>query len=356
MFRNEKNKKSFANNEKKKLNNIFEYINNEENEENDEEINNKIVTVEKKKSNNLFEYTYDEENEEINEHVVEKKTNIVIEKQVVDNDKIVTVKKNIIIEKRIDNENIVEKKNIIIEKWQVLKKKNKNILIEETETETETENDKKLLVEKNENKYLIEQDINTLVYINEYNFKNKWNVLIHYNFDKNWKLESYLFLMNIINNQNFWEFFNNFENLNYIDNQFFVMKDKCSPMWEDLPNGANIVMSIKTLKVSSVIDIWINICAKFFTNYIDTDKLYVKGIVFNMKYDLINIKIIVDNPGTEDNISNTALFVKEFLENEYKGNRYSIVFNKRDTPFRSTYNPRYNYTKTNDYNKTKYKK
>ena len=82
---------------------------------------------------------------------------------------------------------------------------------------------------------------------NEIKLLNSWNVYFHDNFNKNWDINSYIKIMNIDTNKSFWEFFNNFDNLNYVDNQFFIMKENISPLWEDLPNGANVIMRIKQL-------------------------------------------------------------------------------------------------------------
>lgn len=194
---------------------------------------------------------------------------------------------------------------------------------------------------------------------NELKLSNNWTVYIHNNFNKNWNAESYIKVMQINTNKSFWEFFNNFENLNYVDNQFFIMREYCSPMWEDLPDGANVVMSIKQLNVRSVLDVWTILCAKILTDFIDVDKYYVKGIVFNMKYDLVNIKLIVDNAVNETTgeFSNTSTFIKSFLEKEFPDNKYNILPNKRDTTVNyTTYNPRHKSAQSNPYPKKKYQR
>lgn len=155
-------------------------------------------------------------------------------------------------------------------------------------------------------------------------------------------MNSYIKLMTIDTNKSFWEFFNNFDKLNYVDNQFFIMKDNISPMWEDLPDGANVVMSVKKLIMTPIIEIWTNLCAKIMSNQINIDAYDIKGIIFNMKYDLVNIKVVIDNAmNIETNeFSNNASFIKDFLEKEYPDNKYAILINKRDINYTS-YNPRY---------------
>lgn len=178
---------------------------------------------------------------------------------------------------------------------------------------------------------------------NEIKLLNSWNVYFHDNFNKNWDINSYIKIMNIDTNKSFWEFFNNFDNLNYVDNQFFIMKENISPLWEDLPNGANVIMRIKQLNMTPVLDIWTTLCAKILTHEIDIDTYHIKGIVFNMKYDLVNIKIIVDNAKNHETneYTNTALFIKSYLEKEYPGNKYSLLSNIRKENIKYTkYIPR----------------
>jgi hypothetical protein len=127
-----------------------------------------------------------------------------------------------------------------------------------------------------------------------YKFDKLWTLYVHYNFEKKWNIENFYNVMKIENNINFWELFNNFNSINYIDNQFFIMKDNFLPNWEENLDGGNVAFRIK-MPNQNVINIWTDICLKVITNEFDNDKYHICGLSLNMKYNLINIKILLTN-------------------------------------------------------------
>ena len=72
-----------------------------------------------------------------------------------------------------------------------------------------------------------------------------WSVWVHRADCKSWTEDSYINIYNIESISSFWKFFNYFHLLNKYENQFFIMKNKIKPIWEDNANRNGAICSIK---------------------------------------------------------------------------------------------------------------
>lgn len=72
-----------------------------------------------------------------------------------------------------------------------------------------------------------------------------WTVWVHRNDCKDWTESSFKSIYVIDSIGSFWRFFNNFHNLNKEDNQFFIMRNKIKPIWEDNNNRNGGLCSLK---------------------------------------------------------------------------------------------------------------
>jgi hypothetical protein len=127
-------------------------------------------------------------------------------------------------------------------------------------------------------------------------FPHTWNVWIHRNSSKDWSLSSYDRIMSVNNAAEFWNFINNFNKINYMDYQFFMMRNDIKPTWEDPVNYNGGAASIR-LKLSdkNLLKIWEDICLYVLCDQICTEITTINGISFNLKNDLVVIKIWNDN-------------------------------------------------------------
>lgn len=123
-------------------------------------------------------------------------------------------------------------------------------------------------------------------------FKNKWVVWIHPNSSDDWTLKGYTKIMEIENIADFWSFMNNFKILNYMDHQFFVMRDGITPLWEDIHNKNGGASSLRISAFSeNLLDIWELMCLLTVNENICSDSDDINGISFNLKRDLTVIKL-----------------------------------------------------------------
>lgn len=124
---------------------------------------------------------------------------------------------------------------------------------------------------------------------------HSWNVWIHKNACSDWTLNSYNRVMTIKSIADFWKFINNFNKLMYADYQFFIMRDKITPTWEDPLNKFGGAASFK-LSVTDpcLLSIWEKICLQmiceklYYGSIMSTD---INGASFNLKDTTTVIKI-----------------------------------------------------------------
>jgi hypothetical protein len=74
---------------------------------------------------------------------------------------------------------------------------------------------------------------------------SQWYVWVHRSDCPKWTVDTYKNIFIIKNIKTFWEFFNNFHILDKIQNQFFIMRNKIKPIYEDNENRNGGRCSIK---------------------------------------------------------------------------------------------------------------
>jgi len=111
------------------------------------------------------------------------------------------------------------------------------------------ENNEDIEEKKNEEKMGKEIKKKDIEDINEYGntkFLNSiWTVWIHKSDCTSWTEESYTNIYAINNVGSFWRFYNNFHLLDKNKYQYFVMRNKIKPIWEDNENRNGTICSFK---------------------------------------------------------------------------------------------------------------
>jgi hypothetical protein len=159
-------------------------------------------------------------------------------------------------------------------------------------------------------------------------FPNTWNIWIHPNSSKDWQLSSYIKLMTIYDVSNMWQFINNFKHLDYMNNQFFIMRNDITPRMEDPANirGGSAVIRI-SVHSRDLLLIWSDVCVLTFNNEICRNPDSVNGISFNLKQNMTVIKIWNNN--VNDDISkkiSPLLFINRKLCPQYISHNINNIY------------------------------
>lgn len=128
-------------------------------------------------------------------------------------------------------------------------------------------------------------------------FPYSWNVWIHKNSSSDWSISGYDNIMTIKSVADFWLFANAFNKLNYMDYQFFIMRENIKPIWEspENRNGGSAIIRLR-LSDKNLLNIWEDICLYTINNQICSSSISdINGISFNLKNDLTVIKIWNNN-------------------------------------------------------------
>ena len=79
-----------------------------------------------------------------------------------------------------------------------------------------------------------------------YPTKSKWTLRYHEVDNGCWRDNDYVLRYSITSLEDFWEVFNNVDQVGYFKNKdYFIMRDKIKPVWEDVKNKNNIIVSIQ---------------------------------------------------------------------------------------------------------------
>lgn len=153
-------------------------------------------------------------------------------------------------------------------------------------------------------------------------FPSFWSVWIHKNSSNDWSLNSYHKVMTIHTIADFWRFINNFDKINYMEYQFFIMRNNITPTWED-PENKNGGAASLIIRISdpNLLKIWEDVCVMTINEQIYDKMDEINGVSFNLKDDLTVIKIW--NKNMNDDISKK---LPECFVNKYK--LYSISYRK----------------------------
>ena len=145
-----------------------------------------------------------------------------------------------------------------------------------------------------------------------------WRVWKHATDNSDWSLESYDKIYTINSVGSFWKFFNNFNLLNKINNQLFIMREEVAPIWEDVNNKNGGICSIKIdhynnrnrNEVGS--EIMLCICLLVMNETLIMKNQIVNGVSYAVKNKSIFIKIWVNS--YKDNGNFMALLPITFLK------------------------------------------
>jgi hypothetical protein len=126
---------------------------------------------------------------------------------------------------------------------------------------------------------------------------SQWTVWVHRNYCEDWTVASYknIFLIDSIGS--FWEFFNNFHKINKEDNQYFIMRNKIKPIWEDNNNRKGGICSLKmdcydkNGKSDIGSEIMICLCILIMNETFIQENSEINGISYSIKNKSIYIKI-----------------------------------------------------------------
>jgi hypothetical protein len=128
--------------------------------------------------------------------------------------------------------------------------------------------------------------------------------------------------MTIHNIGDLWSFINNFNKINYMDYQFFVMRGDIIPIWEAPENRNGGAASIRMrLSDKNLLHVWEEVCLYAINDQICPSPKDVNGVSFNLKNDLTVIKIW-NNNGCND----ISRKISKNITNKYR--LFSIVYIK----------------------------
>lgn len=132
------------------------------------------------------------------------------------------------------------------------------------------------------------------------NLNSHWNVWVHHNKSSDWSLNGYHKIMTITNVKEMWEFLNNFNNMNYLEYQIFLMRNDTKPIWEDKHNINGGSASIRIRASDTIlVPFWIDACLHTLNENICNQPECINGISFNLKDDLVVIKIWNNDNGND---------------------------------------------------------
>ena len=128
-----------------------------------------------------------------------------------------------------------------------------------------------------------------------------WTVWIHKADCQVWTEESYtnIYVVNSIGS--FWRFFNNFHALDKVRNQFFIMRNKIKPIWEDNDNRNGGICSIKLDcyskqgRIDIGVEIMMCVCLLVMNETLVQANEEINGISYSIKNRSVLIKLWCKN-------------------------------------------------------------
>lgn len=126
---------------------------------------------------------------------------------------------------------------------------------------------------------------------------SRWTVWVHRNDCPDWTVNGYQFIWTIDSLSSFWRFFNNFQKINKEENQFFIMRDKIKPIYEDNHNRKGGRCSLKldcydrNNKNDSGCEVMEVLCLLIMNETLIPDTDEINGISYSIKNRSILIKL-----------------------------------------------------------------
>jgi hypothetical protein len=145
----------------------------------------------------------------------------------------------------------------------------------------------------------------------QFSLKTKWNVWVHNSKSTDWSLTGYHRILTIETIKDMWEFLNNFNNMNYLEYQFFVMRNDITPIWEDPFNINGGAASFRLRATDkNLIPFWVDSCVHTLNENICSCPENINGISFNLKDDLVVIKVWNNNENDISQLMANSLIQK----------------------------------------------
>lgn len=148
------------------------------------------------------------------------------------------------------------------------------------------------------------RDINDMRGKNSY-LNSQWTVWVHRNDCDDWTVDSYKNIHIIDSIGTFWEFFNNFHKINKEENQYFIMRNKIKPIWEDNNNRSGGICSLKmdcydrNNRKDVGCEILMCLCILIMNESFMQDNQEINGISYAVKNRSIYIKIWTKDYGND---------------------------------------------------------
>jgi hypothetical protein len=126
---------------------------------------------------------------------------------------------------------------------------------------------------------------------------SQWTVWVHRNDCNDWGINSYKNIYLIDSIGSFWEFFNHFHKINKEDNQYFIMRNKIKPIWEDNNNRNGGICSLKmdcydrNNKTDVGCEIMICLCILIMNETFIQENSEINGISYSVKNRSIYVKL-----------------------------------------------------------------
>lgn len=137
---------------------------------------------------------------------------------------------------------------------------------------------------------------------------SKWYIWKHNNNTSDWTINSYEKIFEINSIGSFWRFFNNFNLLDKISYQYFIMREGIMPIWEDVNNKNGGICSIKidyfNNKNRNEMGSELMMCISMLIlneTFVINNKI-INGISYAVKNKSILFKIWVSNYATNKNL------------------------------------------------------
>lgn len=218
--------------------------------------------------------------------------------------------------------------------WQSAPAKRKNVRVDKHRQETGrsySRDDTNSQERESDDKQLYVEDTE-IDYGNKLYLNSKWTVWVHKSECKTWKESDYTLAYEIDSVGTQLRFLNNFHLYDKQNFQFFIMRNKIKPIWEDNENRKGFICSFKfdCLYKPGRIDIGTEamfiICLLVMNETFTTNNKDINGISYSIKNKSVLIKIwnrngSIDLKTYEDKMRQSLLKLKleSLVRNSYKG-------------------------------------
>jgi hypothetical protein len=186
-----------------------------------------------------------------------------------------------------------------------------------------------------------ENDTENIDYGDNLFLNTQYTVWVHRNDCNDWTESSYKSVYVIDSIGTFWKFFNNFHMLNKEENQFFIMKDKIKPIWEDNNNRIGGCYSMKldcydkNGKDDLASEVMISLCILIMNESLVPENGMINGISYSIKNRSVLIKIWTRN----FNYNMEEKFPKGLLSKFNNIVKNRVLYKKNDIVVAARYTP-----------------